>query len=57
MVNNDAAINVKISSALRERFTQALAKRMQNQSKVLRAFMERYCEEAERMRTPKSFHK
>jgi metal-responsive CopG/Arc/MetJ family transcriptional regulator len=53
MVNNDTAINVKLPEPLKKRFAKALEKRMQNQSRVLRAAIERYCEEADRMGTPK----
>jgi hypothetical protein len=52
-MTNDETINLKLPSALKVRFRAALDKRMQSQAAVLRRAIEGYCEEADRMGTPK----
>jgi predicted DNA-binding protein len=53
-MTNDETINLKLPSALKVRFRAALDKRMQSQAAVLRRAIEQYCEEADRMGTPKN---
>jgi metal-responsive CopG/Arc/MetJ family transcriptional regulator len=53
MIHNDDYINLKLPKALKERFNRALNKRLQTRARVLRRAIEEYCDETDRMGTPK----
>jgi metal-responsive CopG/Arc/MetJ family transcriptional regulator len=48
-------IHIKIPKPEKDRFQRALSKRLQRQSDVLRDAIRRYCEDAERMGTDKTW--
>ena len=55
MTTHDTHLTVRLPKADRDRFTKALKKRVQSKSQVLRAMIDQYCKDAERMGTPKLY--
>ena len=55
MTTHDTHLTVRLPKADRDRFTKALKKRVQSKSQVLRAMIDQYCKDAERMGTTKLY--
>jgi hypothetical protein len=55
-MNKTSRVSTNITPALKERFARATRKRLQTQAAVIERFIEGYCEEADRMGTPKNIN-